>query len=94
MLVNGSNSPYSVTAADYTVFCDVTGADRTVTLPTAAAGNVGRIYVIRRVGGGNNECNVSSVQGGTVALDNSGARRAITVQSDGSSWWILGEAYN
>jgi hypothetical protein len=76
------------------VFCDVSTNSRTVNLPAAAAGNTGRIYVVRRIGSGNNECNVSSVLGGTVALDNGGARRAIIVQSDGSQWVIIGEAYN
>jgi Collagen triple helix repeat (20 copies) len=81
---------YLVTANDYTVFCDVTGADRTVTLPPAAS-NGGRIYVVRRVGGGNSQCNVTPVQAGTVVLDNAGQTRAIMVQSDGTTWHILAE---
>jgi hypothetical protein len=95
VVVNGSNSPYSVTANDYTMFCDVSTNDRTVNLPAAAAGNTGRIYVVRRIGSGTNECNVSSVQGGTAVLDSGGGeRRAIIVQSDGSQWNIIGESYN
>ena len=81
---------YLVTASDDTVFCDVSVADRTVTLPPAAS-NGGRIYVVRRVGGGNNQCNVTPVQGGTLVLDNAGQTRAIMVQSDGTTWYILAE---
>jgi hypothetical protein len=94
VVVNAGNSPYTVLGTDYTVFCDISSNDRTVNLPTAAAGNTGRMYVVRRVGSGNNECNVTGVSGGTVVLDNGGARRSIIVQSDGSTWQILGEAYN
>jgi len=84
---------YTVSASDYTVFCNVTGAARTITLPTAAS-NSGRIYVVRRVGTGNSECTVTPVQGGTVLLDNgSGDPRAVTVQSDGTTWYVIAEAY-
>ena len=70
--------------------------DRTVNLPApAAAGNTGRIYVVRRMGGGNDECNVTGVSGGTVVLDNDvGDRKAIQVQSDGSAWYIIAESYH
>jgi hypothetical protein len=95
VVVTGANNPYSVTASDYTIFCNVSSNDRTVNLPSAS-GNAGRIYVVRRVGSGNDECNVSSVQGGTVTLDNGivNTRRAIMVQSDGTTWWIIAESYN
>jgi hypothetical protein len=73
------------------VFCDVTGADRTVTLPPPSS-NGGTIYVVRRVGGDNNQCNLTPAQSGTVVLDNAGATRSIMVQSDGTTWHILAEA--
>ena len=64
-------------------------------LPAPAAGNLGRIYVVRRMGGGTNECNVTGVSGGTVVLDSDiGDRKAIQVQSDGASWFIIAESYN
>jgi hypothetical protein len=80
-----------VQATDHTVFCDVTGADRNVTLP-AASGNAGKVFVVRRVGTGGNECNVVGVQGGTAILD-SGSRRGVQVQSDGSGWWVIAETF-
>ena len=77
-------------ASDYTVFCNVSAADRTVTLPDPTT-NGGRIYVIKRVGTGNNQCNVTPVAGVTYVLDNGGVVRGITVQSDGALWHTLGE---
>jgi hypothetical protein len=92
-IVTTSGSSYTVQLTDYTIFCDVTSSTPTVTLPSAA-GNPGRIFVIRRVGSGNNQCNVTPVQGGTVALDNTAfVPRAINVQSDGATWWIIAQAY-
>ena len=91
--MNAGNSPYTVTAADYTMFCNAASGDRTVNLP-AAAGNLGRVYVVRRTGGGSSVCNVDVVAGGTVVLGTTaGARRAIMVQSDGASWFIIADAY-
>jgi hypothetical protein len=74
----------------------VSSNDRTVNLPAAAVGNRGRMYVVRRVGSGNDQCNVTGVAGGTVILDNGfvNTRRAIMVQSDGSSWYLIAESYN
>jgi hypothetical protein len=61
----------------------------TVTLPSAAT-NPGKIFVVRRVGGGNNQCNVTPVSGGTQVLDNGNATRAVQLQSDGTVWWVIG----
>ena len=72
------------------MFCNITGADRTVTLPDPTT-HGGRIFVVKRVGGGNNQCNVTPVAGVTYVLDNGGVVRGITVQSDGALWHTLGE---
>jgi hypothetical protein len=92
-IVTTSGSAYTAQLTDYTIFCDITSFTPTVTLPSAA-GNPGRTFAIRRVGSGNKECNVTPVQGGTVALDNSSfTPRAIQVQSDGMTWWIIAQSY-
>ena len=91
VVVDGSNSPYTATAADFTMFCNVTGGNRTVNLP-AASTNTGRIYAVRRTGTGNN-CSIPGVAGGTVTLSFLGLR-AIMVQSDGTSWWIIADSNN
>jgi len=82
----------TITDADYTVFCDITSSDIDVTLPAATA-NGGRIFVIRRIGGGNNECNVAPVQGLTFVLDNGGVARGIVVQSNGSFWYVISQTF-
>lgn len=81
---------YVVVDGDHTVFCDVTLANPTVTLPPAAL-HAGRILTVRRVGGGNNQCNLTPVQGGLVVLDNAGQTRGVVLQSDNVVWWILSE---
>ena len=44
---------------------------------------------------GTNQCNVTGISGGTIALDTGGGeRRAVQVQSDGSAWYIIAESYN
>ncbi len=84
---------YTAAAGDYMIFCNVTGANRTITLPSAAS-NGGRVYVVRRVGTGSNDCTVTPVQGGTRVLNDGFLQpRAVTVQSDGTTWWIASEAY-
>jgi hypothetical protein len=88
------SASYTATSSDFTIFCNVTSANPTITLP-AASSNSGRIFFIRRVGSGNNQCSVTLVQGGTVTLDNSTfVPRAIQVQSDGTTWWMIGQSYN
>jgi hypothetical protein len=88
-----TTTDFLVTTANYTVFCNPGASNRTITLPSAA-GNGGRMFVVRRIGGGSSLCNVTPVHGGTLALDDGPFdRRAITVQSDGATWWVIGESY-
>ena len=80
---------------DYTVLCNNpgNGTTKTMTLPSAAL-NLGRIYVIKRLSTGTRVCEVSGVAAGDggpdVTLLAPGlANNAITVQSDGTSWFII-----
>ena len=85
---------YTLTPSDYTVFCNNTGgATKHVTLP-AAAGNLGKVYVIKRICGVTNNCDViglTATEGNPFGLGVPGgsANSSIIVQSDGSSWWIM-----
>lgn len=73
------SSDWLATASDFSIFCNVSAANRVITLPSAPA-NAGRIYVVKRVGTGNNYCRVMPVQGGNVDLDNAAfVARGITV---------------
>jgi len=67
---------------------------RAPTLP-AAASNTGRIFVVKRIDTG--ACDVAPVAaldgGPTVTLSAGvGNRGSVTVQSDGSTWWVIGQA--
>jgi hypothetical protein len=84
---------YPVSASDHTVFCNVTGGARTVTLP-AAASNAGKVFFIRMVGTFGNACTVTPVDGATVVLDDGILQpRAVQVQSDGTAWWSVAKSF-
>ena len=63
-----------------------------MTLP-AAASNLGRVYVVKRLGGAGQGCTVAGVaaaDGGDFPLDTLGnSGNAITVQSDGTNWYVI-----
>ena len=87
---------YPILSTDYLVLCNNpgNGTTKTMTLP-AAATNTGRIFVIKRLSTGTRVCDVSGVSasdgGPTVTLAAPGlVNNAITVQSDGTSWFITG----
>jgi len=86
---------YTLQSTDYTVLCGNPGGQaKTMTLPPAAS-NTGRIFVIKRVGPvGTGACSVSGVStqdgGDPLALTlPGGGESAITVQSDGATWWVI-----
>ena len=98
--VNGSISlPIVKTTLDitldctnYTVICDTTGGNITVTLPINSSNLIGRIYVIKKFPYlGPNTCSINP-NGSTI--DGSGGLLNITsfiqVQSDGTDWWAFG----
>jgi hypothetical protein len=87
---------YLILSTDYTVLCNNPGlgTTKTMTLPSAAA-NTGRIFVIKRLSNGTRKCDVSGLDlsdgGATLTLSApSLTNNAIMVQSDGSTWWIIG----
>ena len=86
---------YPILTTDYTVLCNNpgNGTTKTMTLPSAAA-NTGRIFVIKRLTTGTQLCDVTPISAGdggpTVTLSAPGlVNNAITVQSDGTSWYII-----
>ncbi len=64
-IVSTSNSRYTVLTTDYTVLCNFSGGTKNVTLPTAAAGNSGRIYIVKKIG--SSDCTVVGTSGGSYA---------------------------
>lgn len=92
-----SASPYVVATGTTTVFANPGGA-QTIQLPSASAAGVvaGRPYTVKRINTSANVVTVTSA-GGTidgvaaatgVALA-AGTYDSITVQSDGTNWWIV-----
>jgi hypothetical protein len=95
---------YTLANDDYTVLCNNTAgaAPVTITPPAAAASNKGRIYIVKRVNsnvsGTNNNCEVANLDGvgGNVVLNGPSpsllttSLSGVTIQSDGTQWWIVG----
>jgi hypothetical protein len=96
---------YTIGDDDYTVLCNNTAgvAPVTITPPAPAASNKGRFYIVKRVnpnvgGTTNSDCVVANVDGavGNVVLKgpNPGLLTTnlsgVTIQSDGTQWWIVG----
>jgi hypothetical protein len=87
---------YTVTSADYTVFCASPGGGssaKVITLPSAPA-NAGKVFVVKRTAQSPNTCSVSglaSAEGDPFVLNppGSGLVSGVQVQSDGTSWWII-----
>jgi hypothetical protein len=92
-----NNGHYTLTTSDYTVLCNNPGGGttKTMTLPSAA-GNTGRIFVVKRINAaGTGACELSGVaalDGGPIVTLSAptGSNNAVMVQSDGSNWWIIG----
>jgi len=84
-------STYTATSSDYTIICNNSAA-MTVNLPTAA-GITGRIYVIKKVSG--LFLNVTIDASGSQTIDGattkvlSSQNETVTIQSNGSNWYIL-----
>lgn len=83
---------YTVTSSDYTMLADATAAAFTVSLPTAA-GIKGRIYNVKKIDSSINAVSIEA--NGTETIDGSltqvliDQNESITIQSDGSNWFII-----
>ena len=87
-----ADSPYSVAASDAVIFCNATGGNMTVTLPSAAS-HTGRKITVKRTNTTVNTVTVGSASG---TIDGSasyiipgGTLNSITVVSDGTNWYIV-----
>lgn len=90
------SSNTTLNATHYTVLCDTTILNITITLPPANSCN-GRMYIIKNIVAGSN---IVSVNGNGANIDNSnipyqivnsyGVLNYNTFQSDGANWWIVG----
>jgi hypothetical protein len=75
----------------YTVLGDTTSGVITITLPANSATIAGRIYNIKRIGANtlNINTNGSNIDGTTPTYSLTTIYDHITIQSDGTNWWII-----
>jgi hypothetical protein len=83
---------YTLTTDDYTIFFNCTSGSLTATLPSAAA-NTGKIFVIRKIDATVNTLVFSPAIRADLATTIASVNYpvAFTVQSDGTSWYIIGK---
>jgi hypothetical protein len=94
-VVTTSTSPYNMAATTTTVFANP-GAAQTVQLPAPGSVTPGKPYTVKRVNDSANAVTVTSasgtidgIAGGTgIALAVS-TYNSLTVQSDGTNWWVV-----
>lgn len=83
---------YTITNSDYTILCDASSAGFTVTLPTAS-GITGKIFKIKKTDATGNdvtvEGNASETIDGQLNKILNAQYMSITVQSNGTSWYII-----
>jgi hypothetical protein len=80
----------TLTDADYTVLVDASGAPVTVTLPAPTAAISGRVYIIKKIGGGlTNDVVVSgAIEDGTsFAIYNDWT--VVKLQTNGTIWYVI-----
>ncbi|SFD06834.1 hypothetical protein SAMN05518672_101310 [Chitinophaga sp. CF118] len=96
MSIKSVTATYAITATDNTILANATGGAFTVTLPTPTAAINGRIYTIKKIGTGGIDNPISvacaaSIEGGVAGTDYMiyNDYTFITVQTDGSAWYIV-----
>jgi hypothetical protein len=86
---------YTADATDYTIFCDATSGAITIDLPSASAtGATGRVYVIKKTDNSGNAVTVDpnstqTIDGATTYVL-SAQYKYVTIQSNGTNWFIIG----
>jgi hypothetical protein len=89
--VTQTTATLTLTNRHHTILCDGTSNTVTINLPTAV-GITGRIYNIKAI---NVDNAVTVDANGTEEIDGSATAitlslmESITIQSDGSNWWII-----
>jgi hypothetical protein len=85
-------NPYTLDETDSTVLCDATSNAVTINLPSTGDVREGLIYTIKAINADNT---VTVSPDGTEEIDGVNASitlslmESITIQSDGSNWWII-----
>lgn len=90
---SAKTTTYTIVSTDYTVTGDATSGAFTITLPTAAS-VAGKIYVIKKTDASGNAVTVGTTSSQTIDGATTYALatqyKYVTVQSNGSNWFIIG----
>lgn len=83
---------YTALSTDYTILVDASAGDVTITLP-AAASNDEKEYNVKKIDSSSNtvtiDGNASETIDGNLTLSTTVQYTSITVQCDGTEWWII-----
>lgn len=95
--ITNADSPYIATYDDWLILCDTSAGSVTVTLPTPAASNKGKVYVVKKTTAPNSVA-VNSGDGSILFDDSAGhsfnAKNGFDqVVSDGVQYWITSEGH-
>ena len=85
-------SDYTATEYDYTILCDATSGDITITLPNAAL-VIGHVYSIKKIDSTTNTVTIEALVSDTIDGSNTVSTdiqwTSIFIQSDGNNWYII-----
>lgn len=89
-----SDAAYTALVGDYFIAYTALTAGRTVTIPTAAAGNKGQVYIVKNQSAGAFAITISPATGtvdgaASVATTAAGRAPAVRVYSDGAAWYTF-----
>ena len=92
MAITTKTANYTASGSDYTILCNNTSTPITISLPTAV-GCAGRIYVIKKISAAGNTVTVDGYLAETIDGNTTYVLTpqysTVTIQSDGTSWWVL-----
>lgn len=75
-------------ATYHTVTVDASGGNITITLPTAGATNIRRIYIVLKSDSSTNTVTISTTAGGNKVINTQYS--GFQVQSNGTNWYVIG----
>ena len=92
LAITTKTANYTATIADYTILCDASGGGFTVTLPNVSTAS-GYSFNIKKIDGSGAAVVISPAGSetidGSTSITMTTPNLTITVQSDGSNWYIL-----
>lgn len=94
VLIDDTDSPYSIDGEDGTILADATNGAITINLP-AVASNTHRVITVKKTDSSSNavtlDGNASETIDGSTTLELSSQNEFVTIQSDGSQWYVVSE---